>query len=219
MRSSTIGIGCFILLSALAVIGGGAVALFLLIALHPLVELFPATSVASDVATGIAAMWGLVAAAIVTVYVFGSVRKYRQSGDSADGHWEDQRRFVPAVSPAIRQWREEIAAMPRPTMPRQSSPRPDRHFQAAPARHAAPLAGQVALESRLTKMEAMLESNLWLAERIGLVNEARQQLAPNARGDSVRPIVRGTPLVAAPRPRLVHSMAAPPMTCRTVQAR
>ena len=58
MRSSTIGIGCFILLSALAVIGGGAVALFLLIALHPLVELFPATSVASDVATGIAAQGG-----------------------------------------------------------------------------------------------------------------------------------------------------------------
>ena len=88
MRSSTIGIGCFILLSALAVIGGGAVALFLLIALHPLVELFPATSVASDVATGIAAMWGLVVAAIVAVYAFGSVRKYRQAGDAADGHWD-----------------------------------------------------------------------------------------------------------------------------------
>jgi hypothetical protein len=210
MRSSTIGIGCFILLSALAAISGGAVALFLLISLHPLIDLFPATSVASDISFGIAGMWGMVVAAIVAVYAFGSVRKYRQSSDSAEGHWEDQRGFVPAISPTARQWREESRDMPRPAM-RPQQPRQDRQAQAA----APPV--RLALESRLTKMEALLESNLRLVERMGLVDEARQQLSPNARVTGGMPIIRSPRTAVAPR--LVHSMAAPPMTRRTAQAR
>ena len=104
-HSPGIGFGCSVLLAALSAVPGIAVSLFLVVSLNPLVELFPANSGAQGIALGIAVMWGLVVAATVAVYAFGSVRRARRTvaDEGVETDWEDQRRYVPlAGSRALR---------------------------------------------------------------------------------------------------------------------
>ena len=88
-HSPGIGFGFSVVLAALSAVPGVAVSLFLAISLNPLVELFPANSGAHGIALGIAVMWGLVVAATVVVYAFGSVRRARRTvaGEGVETDW------------------------------------------------------------------------------------------------------------------------------------
>ncbi len=136
-----------VVLAALSAVPGVAVSLFLAISLNPLVELFPANSGAHGIALGIAVMWGLVVAATVAVYAFGSVRRARRTaaGEGVETDWEDQRRFVPlAGSRALR-------AEPDPVYFR---PEFQPEFQETGYETGAEL------DYRLRRMEAMMASSL-----------------------------------------------------------
>lgn len=94
MRSSSgTGFGTSLLLFALSAVGGTAVTLFLIISLGPLVALFPPTSGATEIAYGIAVMWGLVVTATIAVLSIGSYRRRRQIPDFYDAGWQE--RYVP----------------------------------------------------------------------------------------------------------------------------
>ena len=146
-HSPGIGFGFSVVLAALSAVPGVAVSLFLAISLNPLVELFPANSGAHGIALGIAVMWGLVVAATVVVYAFGSVRRARRTvaGEGVETDWENQRRFVPlAGSRALR-------AEPYPVYFR---PEFQPEFQDAEYETGAEL------DYRLRRMEAMMASSL-----------------------------------------------------------
>jgi len=152
MRDSPgIGFGFSVLLATLSAVPGIAVSLFLVISLAPLVELFPANSGAHGIALGIAVMWGLVVAATVAVYAFGSVRRARRTvaGEGVETDWEDQRRFVPlAGSRALR-------AAPDPVYFRDAF----QHEFEQESQDADYETG-AELDYRLRRMEAMMASNL-----------------------------------------------------------
>ncbi len=156
MRDSPgIGFGCSVLLVALSAVPGAAVSLFLAISLNPLVELFPANSGAHGVALGIAVMWGLVVAATVAVYAFGSVRRARRAvaDEGVETDWEDQRRYVPLAG--SRAARPETYAQPYPVYFRPEFQQEFRHeFQDADYDAGAEL------DYRLRRMEAMMASSL-----------------------------------------------------------
>lgn len=104
MRSSSgSGFGTSLLLFTLSAVGGAAVTLFLIVSLGPLVALFPPTSGASEIAYGIAVMWGLVVTATIAVLSIGSYRRRRQIPDFYDVGWQE--RYVPApplpAAPAV----------------------------------------------------------------------------------------------------------------------
>jgi hypothetical protein len=150
-HSPSIGFGCSVLLIALSAIPGAAVSLFLVVSLNPLVELFPANSGAWGIALGIAVMWGLVVAATIAVYAFGSVRRARRAvaDEGVDTDWEDQRRYVPlAGSRALR----------APPYPAYIRPEFQHEFQDE-SRDADYETG-AELDYRLRRMEAMMASNL-----------------------------------------------------------
>ena len=149
-HSPGIGFGYSVLLAALSAVPGIAVSLFLVISLNPLVELFPANSGAQGVALGIAVMWGLVVAATVAVYAFGSVRRARRTvaGEGVETDWENQRRYVPLAG--SRALRPETHAQPYPVNFR---PEFEPEFQDADHDTGAEL------DYRLRRMEAMLASN------------------------------------------------------------
>src|SRR5690348_15445716 len=91
--------GVSVLLFLLSAFGGVAVTAFLLIALNPLVSLFPPTSGAHEIAWGIALMWGLVVAATIGVYAFGSYRRMQQSVGVDYYAARFQERYVPTAAP------------------------------------------------------------------------------------------------------------------------
>lgn len=178
MRDSPgIGFGYAVLLAALSAVPGIAVSLFLVISLNPLVELFPANSGAHGIALGIAVMWGLVVAATVAVYAFGSVRRARRTvaGEGAETDWESQRRYVPlAGSRALR-------AEPYPVYFR---PEFQHEFQETDHDTGAEL------DYRLRRMEAMMASSprpVDYGRPIGAAQRRPQpNLAPPLTGASLR---------------------------------
>jgi hypothetical protein len=122
------------------------------ISLNPLVDLFPANSGAQGIALGIAVMWGLVVAATIAVYAFGSVRRARRAvaDEGVETDWEDQRRYVPLAG--SRAARPETYAQPYPVYFR-----PDHsHDEFQDAGHDT----GTELDYRLRRMEAMMASNL-----------------------------------------------------------
>jgi hypothetical protein len=132
------GFGASVLLFLLSAVAGIAVTLFLVVSLNPLVALFPPTSGAREVAYGIALMWGVVVAATVGVFSFGSFRRMqRQKPDYYDPNW--QSRFVPAAP----------AACPAPVHFAPPAPRKD-----------------AALEQHLRQIEALVAANHALVERL-----------------------------------------------------
>jgi hypothetical protein len=143
--SPGIGFGVSLLLFILSAIPGIAVAVFLTISLGPLVDLFPATSSAQDIALAVSTMWGLVVAATVAVYAFGSVRRARRAAEDtgAETDWEVQRRYVPLA--AQRLHRAEAYPVHAGSEYRDMA---DEDYGAA-----------AALEHRLRRMEAMMASN------------------------------------------------------------
>jgi hypothetical protein len=147
-HSPSIGFGCSVLLVALSAIPGAAVSLFLVISLNPLVELFPANSGAWGIALGIAVMWGLVVAATIAVYAFGSVRRARRAvaDEGVETDWEDQRRYVPLAGPRAAR------AEPYPVYFRPDHSRDE--FQETGYETGAEI------DYRLRRMEAMMASNL-----------------------------------------------------------
>jgi hypothetical protein len=144
-NSPGIGFGVSMLLFILSAIPGIAVAVFLAISLGPLVDLFPATSNAQDIALAVSVMWGLVAAATVAVYAFGSVRRARRAADDtgAETDWDIQRRYVPLAAPL----RHRAEAYPV-RADAEYSDRDDEGYGVTSA-----------LEHRLRRMEAMMASN------------------------------------------------------------
>lgn len=163
MRTTrSVGFGCSFLLLLLSAISGVAVTLFLTISLSPMVKLFPPTSGAREVAYGIAIMWGVVVAATVAVYAFGSVRRHRQTADFYDASWQE--RYVPGAAP--------------------------RYVEAAPAlpvyRQAAPATSRGELDFRLQQMEEMLDANRRLVER--LERAQAPQPVPAARQATPAPV-------------------------------
>ncbi len=167
-HSPGIGFGYSVLLAALSAVPGIAVSLFLTISLNPLVELFPVNSGAPGIALGIAVMWGLVVAATVAVYAFGSVRRARRTvaGEGVETDWENQRRYVPLAG--SRALRPETHAQPYPVNFR---PEFEPEFQDADHDTGAEL------DYRLRRMEAMMASNLRLVGR-DATRQPQRNLAP-----------------------------------------
>jgi len=165
MRYAGKGLGASVLLFLLSAIAGIAVTLFLIVSLSPLVSLFPATSGAREVAWGIALMWGVVVAATVGVFSFGSFRRLKQPApDYYDPSW--QSRFVPAA-PSF------AGGMPV------AAPAPA-YFVAQAAPQQDP-----ALAQQLLRMEALMAANRVLVDRIERAAVSRPapvrpQVAPRA---------------------------------------
>lgn len=185
MRTTrSVGFGCSFLLLLLSAISGLAVTLFLTISLSPMVKLFPPTSGAREVAYGIAIMWGVVVAATVAVYAFGSVRRHRQTADFYDASWQE--RYVPGAAP--------------------------RFVEAAPAqpayRQAASAASRGELDFRLQQMAEMMDANRRLVER--LERAQAPQLVPVVRHAVPAPAALYRPAAAPPQPYPApQSYAAP----------
>ncbi len=200
MRDSPgIGFGYAVVLAALSAVPGAAVALFLVISLNPLVELFPANSGAHGIALGIAVMWGLVVAATIAVYAFGSVRRARRTvaGEGVETDWESQRRYVPLAG--SRALRPETYAQPYPVYFR---PEFQPEFQDADYETGAEL------DYRLRRMEAMMASSLRPADHGRPIRAAQRRaqpnLAPPLTGASMRRSTEGSgaPLRQYALPRL-----------------
>ncbi len=204
MRDSPgIGFGYSVLLAALSAVPGIAVSLFLVISLNPLVELFPANSGAHGIALGIAVMWGLVVAATIAVYAFGSVRRARRTvvGEGVETDWERQRRYVPLAG--SRALRPETYAQPYPVyfrpefQPELQSESQDADFETG-----------AELDYRLRRMEAMMASSLRPADHGRPIRAAQRRaqpnLAPPLTGASMRRSTEGpgAPLRQYAPPRL-----------------
>ncbi|HZL59280.1 MAG TPA: hypothetical protein VFC38_06240, partial [Stellaceae bacterium] len=151
------------------------------ISLSPMVKLFPPTSGAREVAYGIAIMWGVVVAATVAVYAFGSVRRHRQTADFYDASWQE--RYVPGAAPHF------VEAAPR-------------FVEAAPAqpayRQAAPAASRGELDFRLQQMAEMMDANRRLVERLERAQAPR--LVPVVRHAAPAPAALYRPAAAPPQP-------------------
>ncbi len=176
-HSPGIGFGYSMLLVALSAVPGIAVSLFLTISLNPLVELFPVNSGAPGIALGIAVMWGLVVAATVAVYAFGSVRRARRTvaGEGTETDWEIQRRYVPLAGSRVAQ------AEPYPVYFRDKF-----QHEYRDADQDADNETGAELDYRLRRMEAMMASNL------RLIGSARPSRA------APRPVLAPPPLTGAP---------------------
>ena len=165
--SSGTGFGTSFVLFLLSAVGGAAVTLFLIISLDPLVALFPPTSGAQEIAYGIAVIWGLVVAATIAVLSIGSFRRRRQMPDFYDAHWQE--RYVPMAP------RSAPIATPAPAGFAGERVRP-------------------ALDARLRQMDALMEANRVLVERL------ERAAAPRL----VTPTVQALPRPAIrPQPRPV----------------
>jgi hypothetical protein len=148
--SPGIGFGVSLLLFILSAIPGIAVAVFLTISLGPLVDLFPVTSNAQDIALAVSTMWGLVVAATVAVYAFGSVRRARRAAEDtgAETDWEVQRRYVPLAGRRLGRAEAYPVHAGSEYSGAEYRDMEDEDYGAA-----------AALEHRLRRMEAMMASN------------------------------------------------------------